>query len=230
MAKIDIARNGKPAVAQGLRRQVADALREAILRGEYPPGTPLGEVEISKRFGVSRGPVREAIVELEKEFLVRTYPNRGSFVAELKEHEFDEILRLRAVLEPLAMENAQRYATPAKIASLHSLLLELEESAVTADPHLFLRKDFEFHLAIWEMSQQPLLQEILIRITKPMFVFSAVLQDRYLRRGMDWLKAARTHQNMLDYVAGKTSMTACECFQPIVEISRHADRKIIFGS
>jgi len=101
----------------GLRNKVAEARREAIKEGVYPPGSPLGEVELAQRFGVSRGPVREALIQLEKECLVRSYPNRGCFVAELSEQEFEEILRLRSILEPVAMEEARSRASKRQIAT-----------------------------------------------------------------------------------------------------------------
>ena len=76
--------------ARNLRGLVAQGVRDAILAGDYPPGSPLGEQELAERFSVSRGPVREALVQLEREYLVRSHPNRGFFVSVLTEREFDE--------------------------------------------------------------------------------------------------------------------------------------------
>lgn len=223
------ARDNQRAVP-GLRNQVAHALRDAIKEGVYPPGSPLGEVELAHRFGVSRGPVREALVQLEKEYLVRSYPNRGCFVAELSEQEFEEILRLRSILEPVAMEEARRRASKRQVAALQLMLHELEEIGRSGDFSTFLEKDFEFHHTIWRLSEQHLLEGILVRLSKPMFVFSEILRDRYLRSGMDLVEAARDHQQMVDFMAGRSEQSAAECFKPVVVLTERKDRSVIFGS
>ncbi|MCX6621284.1 MAG: GntR family transcriptional regulator [Acidobacteria bacterium] len=214
----------------GLRSKVAKALRDDIKKGIYSPGSPLGEVELAERFGVSRGPVREALIELEKEYLVRSYPNRGCFVAELSEQEFEEILRLRSILEPLAMEEARRRVSKRQIAELQLILHELEEVGESGDLSAFFEKDFEFHHRIWEFSGQHLLAEILVRICKPMFVFSEIMRDRYKRSGMDLAEAARGHQKIMNYMVGQTDLSASACFDPVVEMTENKDRPVIFGS
>lgn len=229
MARQSFARDNHRAVP-GLRNQVAQALRDAIKEGVYPPGSPLGEVELACRFGVSRGPVREALVELEKEYLVRSYPNRGCFVAELSEQEFEEILRLRSILEPVAMEEARRRASKRQVAALQLMLHELDEIGRTGDLSTFLEKDFEFHHTVWKLSEQHVLEGILVRLSKPMFVFSAILRERYRRCGMDLMEAARDHQKMLDYVAGQTEQCAAACFEPVVVLTQTKDWPVIFGS
>ncbi|MCL4853817.1 MAG: GntR family transcriptional regulator [Bryobacterales bacterium] len=212
-----------------MRFQVAQAIRDAIRDGVYAPGSPLGEVELAERFGVSRGPVREALVELEKECLVRSFPNRGSFVAELSENEFAEILRLRALLEPVAMEEARRRASKLQLRELQLMLTELEEIGKSGDLSTFLKRDFEFHHTIWKLSGQHLLEGILVRLVKPMFVFSEILRDRYLRHGMDLVEAARDHRLMVDYMTGQTELSAAECFTPVVVLTERRDRPVIYG-
>src|SRR5215475_4676467 len=105
-------RSAAPRTSRTLRETIVESIRSAITDGIYPPGTPLAEVELAQRFKVSRGPIREALIQLQSEFLVRSYPNRGTFVHSLTEQEFDEIERLRGLLEPLAMEYAKANATP----------------------------------------------------------------------------------------------------------------------
>jgi DNA-binding GntR family transcriptional regulator len=229
MAKALFARDNHRAIP-GLRNKVAEALREAIKEGVYRPGSPLGEVELAQRFGVSRGPVREALIQLEKECLVRSYPNRGCFVAELSEQEFEEIVWLRSILEPVAMEEARRRASKRQVAALQLMLHELDEIGRTGDLSAFQEKDFEFHHTIWELSGRRLLAEILVRLSKPMFVFSAILRERYRRCGVDLTEAARGHQKMLDYMAGQTEQTAAACFEPVVVFTETKDRPVIFGS
>ena len=72
-------------------QSIANALRVEILRGKLQGGQPLKQDEIAAQFGVSKIPVREALVQLKAEGLVNFYPNRGAFVSELSAAEADEI-------------------------------------------------------------------------------------------------------------------------------------------
>jgi DNA-binding GntR family transcriptional regulator len=76
------------------------ALRELILRGDFPAGARLGEVELAERLGVSRTPVREALARLAVEGLVEIAPNRGARVTSWSVGELEAVFELRAALEP----------------------------------------------------------------------------------------------------------------------------------
>ena len=178
------------------------------MRGEYPPGSPLGEVELAQRFGVSRGPVREALIQLEREYLVRFFPNRGCFVTTMAEQEFDEILMLRSVLEPIALNLARQRATPADLAKIRKLLRSLESVARRRDQREYVGKDYEFHVAIWELSGQALLTEVLKRISAPVFVFESMLEERYRRADYDVVADARAHRSLVEFLEGKTANDA----------------------
>src|SRR3982750_1889647 len=66
---------------------IAESLRDEILRGEIPAGQPLRQEELAERFGVSRLPVRDALLRLEAQGLVHVFPNRGAFVISLSAGE-----------------------------------------------------------------------------------------------------------------------------------------------
>src|SRR5947207_7179212 len=72
--------------------------REAILRGDFAPGERLREVEIAARHDVSRGPVREALLQLEQEGLVILRRNRGAVVARMSRADLEEVYSLRLAL------------------------------------------------------------------------------------------------------------------------------------
>jgi DNA-binding GntR family transcriptional regulator len=199
------------------------------MRGDYPPGSPLGEVELAQRFGVSRGPVREALIQLERECLVRSFPNRGCFVTTLSEQEFDEIVRLRSVLEPIALQHARDRASPQDIADLQRRLRDLERLASKGDQRAYAGKDYDFHVAIWELSGQKLLTELLKRISAPVFVFVAIVEKRYIDAGYDTTADARAHRIIVDYLARKTSKDAHACLQPVLDVAMHAEKPIVFG-
>ncbi len=75
------------------------ALRQALLDREFDPGEPLTELELSRRFRVSRTPVREALAKLERDHLVRVVPKKGAFVRTLSHDELRDLYEVREALE-----------------------------------------------------------------------------------------------------------------------------------
>lgn len=123
--------------------RVADELREAILRGAYPPGTRLRQEELAGQYGASRVPVREALRLLESEGLVTTVANAGAWIARLSLQECVELYQVRERIEPLLL----RYSMPELSEDQIDRLAELAETmARTTDVEHFLELDREFHL------------------------------------------------------------------------------------
>ena len=85
---------------------VARLLRQAILDGALPGGSVIRQEEVARKFGVSRVPIREALLKLEGEGLVETQPRKGVVVTVLSTDDFEEILEMRFALESLAVERA----------------------------------------------------------------------------------------------------------------------------
>ena len=123
--------------------RVADELREAILRGTYPPGTRLRQEELAGQYGASRVPVREALRLLESEGLVTTVANAGAWIARLSVQECVELYQVRERIEPLLL----RYSMPELSEGQIDRLAELADTmARTTDVEHFLELDREFHL------------------------------------------------------------------------------------
>ncbi len=104
-------------------------LRGLVLEGDYRPGSRLKEAEIASRLGVSRTPVREALLQLELEGLVELIPNRGAVVRELSRADVHEILVLRAILEAYCASTAATTMDPGEIDELESLHDRIAEVA-----------------------------------------------------------------------------------------------------
>ena len=123
--------------------RVADELREAILRGTYPPGTRLRQEELAGQYGASRVPVREALRLLASEGLVTTVANAGAWIARLSLQECVELYQVRERIEPLLL----RYSMPELSEGQIDRLAELADTmARTTDVEHFLELDREFHL------------------------------------------------------------------------------------
>ncbi len=132
-------------VRQSLADGVADELRRALIAGELADGAPIPEVHVATRLGVSRGPVREALIELERDGVVE-FDSRGrSLVRPLTEEDFEEIFQLRLAIEPLAARLAAQRMTPEDHANFEGLLAGLDECGTWEKFHAW---DVEFHEAI----------------------------------------------------------------------------------
>jgi len=137
---------------------IAGALRSAILQGEYKSGQPLPQDEVAARFGVSKIPMREALLQLRAEGLVTFYPNRGAVVSELSAEEVDEIYAMRIALETLALRRAIPHITKADFVRLEGLITIMDDERAALP---WSELNWEFHAALYAPCRMPrLLDEI----------------------------------------------------------------------
>lgn len=134
-----------------LGETVAEVIRKAILDGTLKPGDVLQENTLSQQLSVSRSPVREALLQLERERLVEGRVNKSSVVRTPTAEEIYQIYTIRASLEGLAAGWAAGRATPALIKKLRGMADDLNKLTSKAkgqgDAEL-LRQAFDFHAAI----------------------------------------------------------------------------------
>jgi DNA-binding GntR family transcriptional regulator len=135
-----------PARRRGLADEVADRIREAIFSGAYEPGAQLRELELSGALDVSRGPVREALLRLEREGLVRSAWHRGATVTTLSPEDVAELVSLRGALEQLAVQQIIAHASDEDIAAIEKAANRMER---VTDVHEMVRRDIEFHDAVF---------------------------------------------------------------------------------
>jgi DNA-binding GntR family transcriptional regulator len=110
-----------------IREAVYDKLKTDIMSGIYRPGERLLETVLAKELDVSRTPIRDALVRLEKEGLIKTIPHRGVFVRKLSKEDIRDFYQTRSVLEGLGAKLAAVNATPADRSRLEAMLKEMEE-------------------------------------------------------------------------------------------------------
>jgi DNA-binding GntR family transcriptional regulator len=128
----------------GLARLVAERLADAIVYNEFGPGEPLREEVLTRRFRISRSPIREAFRILEQEGLVVFLPRRGVRVAPLSRDRIAEIYECRAVLEAMAAGRAAEHATAEALASLKRTYRRMAAAAARRD----IRRYFEHNVEL----------------------------------------------------------------------------------
>jgi DNA-binding GntR family transcriptional regulator len=135
---------------QSLVDAVVRQLESAIFSGELAPGTKLSEPRLAEQFGVSRGPLREAIRRLEGRRLVERQPNFGARVATLSMSDLRDLLVVREALEGMAARCAAVVMTDKELQELSTLLDEhRQQKEVRAGKGYYQEgKDFDFHFRI----------------------------------------------------------------------------------
>lgn len=130
---------------RSIEDEIISRLRNAIVSGQFPPGTHLNESEIAKQMAVSRIPIREAIKKLEQEGLVVRHPNKGVYVISFTEQDVREAFSLRARLEGMAFEWAIPNMVTTDMAQLRALVQEQETAIKARNYDELARLDMRFH-------------------------------------------------------------------------------------
>ena len=152
-----------------LKDMAADMLRDQISSGHIPEGTRLTEREISRLLGISRMPVRDALLMLEAEGLVVSRPD-GRYVIELTEKDVRDIHQLRETLERMAAELAAANIDDENRDQLWAAIAKMEAAVAGGDPADCTRADMALHRTIWRQADNPHLLRVLDAMLGAVFV------------------------------------------------------------
>jgi DNA-binding GntR family transcriptional regulator len=141
-----------------LSGQVRDMLRDQIMAGKLSPGERLTETDLSQRLKVSRGPLREAILQLTEEGLLIKKTYKGLRVRSISLRELEELYSMRTTLERFAFEEAWEKKTDAALDDLRTRFDYLEQSRNAQDISAAVNGEIHFHSWIYELSDHSLLQ------------------------------------------------------------------------
>lgn len=147
--------DARPAVKMSER--LRERIEEEIATGRLPPGSALDEVALAERFGVSRTPVREALIQLTAEGLVESRPRRGAVVTSLGPARLLEMFEVMAELEALCARQAARRMTTEEQQALVAAHGACE--AARGDPDAYFYANERFHAAIYAGSHNGFLAE-----------------------------------------------------------------------
>ncbi|MBF8179174.1 GntR family transcriptional regulator [Herminiimonas contaminans] len=141
--------------SETLREQI----EEMIAVGTLKPGQHLDETVLAEKFGVSRTPIREALIQLASMGIIVIRPRRGAIVAEIGPQQLIEMFEVMAELEAMCARLAARRMSPAEHAVLKATHLACKEARDEADSDAYFYKNEEFHRQIYIGSKNAFLEE-----------------------------------------------------------------------
>ena len=181
---------------------VADILREVILAGTLQGGQPLRQEELATKFGLSRGPIREALRQLEGEGLIVFYPHRGAVVSPLSLAEVQEICDIRIALETAALRLAMPHLSEEALKRAEEILDEADQP--TTGVAQWSEINWKFHATLYAPANRPRLFALIKAQHAQM--------DRYLRVHFSLLnykqQAQQEHRQILEACQRRDESTA----------------------
>ena len=194
-----------PAVKRSLADDVVDRLRDAILHGSFKPGEALREEQLATMLDVIRGPVREALVQLEREGLVVVRRHRGATVARLSRGDLEEVYSLRLALERLAMLRAARYATDEDFAAMEAVMAAFDVALARGPSEKEIAElDLRFHDLIYRAARHQRMYDCWSNLRSQIYIFLLLrnvvnpdFRDVTIKSHADLLEALRARDEVL---------------------------------
>jgi len=184
--------NSLPALVQA-------EIEQLILRGELATGQRINESDLASRFGMSRGPIREALRALEASRLVRSEKNRGVFVREVSVDEADEIYDVREALDQLVGQRVAERATPDQLFELETVVAAMDGATGAHDIKSYHALNLKFHDMLVDFAGNARLTESYRLLTKGLLLFRL----RGLQDGGGFAVSNTEHKAVLEAVAAR---------------------------
>jgi DNA-binding GntR family transcriptional regulator len=135
-----------------LARMAYERLRDSILNGQLLPGEIYNEMALAKELGISRTPVREALLELSAQGLVTFLPRKGVIVRHYTRADVEEIFELRRVVELAAIEKVAKASPPHDLSKIEKTLHDQRNATKKQDFIAFLKADRTFHTTFSQLT------------------------------------------------------------------------------
>ncbi len=189
-----------------LGQEVHAILRRMIQRGELAPGERLVEERLAGQLGLSRTPVREALLRLAQEGLLTRHSRGGYEVRPLTREEVEEAIGVRAVLESYAAELAARRVGPEGLAEIGENLADFQKALDARDEEWLLQLNSDFHDLVYRAAASKLLYRLLSELQDEVERISRVLMSN-MPAG-EW--SIKDHQELLDALGAHDPARAAE--------------------
>lgn len=197
---------------------VGDRIRASIIDGTMSPGSQLSEVELANRFGVSRGPVREAFQRLVQEGLLHSEPHRGVFVPVMSAADIDDVYVAREALETAAVQRIM--ANPGSLSALQALdrlVRRMRKAEVAGDWKEVADLDLEFHIALVRAAGSPRLERMFATVISETRLCMSVLAGAYDARD----DLVDEHRQIVDF------MRENDAGRAVATLKKHFDDAVI---
>jgi DNA-binding GntR family transcriptional regulator len=190
---------------QTVTSAVAEELRRRIISGRYAGGEQIRQEAVAAELGVSRIPIREALLQLEAEGLVVIHTHKGAIVAALSADDAVDLFEARLALESILLKKAVAAASSDDIARIGRCLDEYQRAVKSgSEPETLSRLNWAFHTALCEPARRPRMMAILLSL------YAAT--DRYLRLQIDRpeakIKALDDHRAIYEAFKARRSSIA----------------------
>ena len=187
-----------------LHDDVADVIRQVILRGDIAPGEKINQAQIALKLGTSRGPVREGLKRLREEGLVREVPYKGTFVIEITPTYIEELYGIRRTLEGYAIRCAIERAGPEDLEKLQAVVEQMQQITSPTDLDHSVELDLSFHYLICKAAHH----ELLLHLWKSIEAGVRLCLAHRHRTYRDLHKHLDTHRKILAAIEAKDAEEA----------------------
>ena len=159
--------------SQSLPMVLEQEIERVILSGEFGPGDRINEKELALRFGISRGPIREALRSMDSSGLVEQVPNRGFFVRELSAEQACDVYEVRAALFGLAGKLLAERISDEGIGRVRTFIADMDKAVAADDFEAYVKLNFAFHEFIVRNAGNPTLAQQYLGLVKQLRLYRA---------------------------------------------------------
>jgi len=212
---LDVPRLRRP---NGLKEQAYDQLRSLILRGQLAPETVYSATHFAQRLGVSRTPVREALLQLVTEGFLTVFKQEGYSLRRFTEKEIRELFETRRLIETYVAEQITGKLTDPDVRQLRATLKSMAALAGQGDTAGFLETDRAFHMTLVNRLDNRLLASIMENIRGQVSLFAMQAVSSHKGRTAEIL---REHGDIIDALAGKDPRKAVKAVIDHLQTTEH---------
>lgn len=215
---VDQKDTGMVSARSRVRDAIIEYLRELILGGELAPGDTLHESELTKRFGTSRSPVREALIHLEQDGLVQIVPKKGTIVTPIDPDQLKQALFIRTALEATNIELLCQTITLEQLGTLRENLLQQKSLLEFGEFQSVFRSFDQFHLLLCEFNKLPRIWEIIRKEKLSLDRLHALERNHWPRLEMLY----KQHESIVDALEARDTQTCVELIQTHADLDFEA--------
>lgn len=209
-----------------LTEQAAESIRRRIVQGILQSGEPLSEIALAQELGVSKTPVREALIQLKRQGLVDIHPQRGTFVFTMDAPQVRDLAEMRAILESAALRLAVERDGEALCLAWEPILTAMRDATRAGDAEVYRALDGDFHQAIVDAAGNRFLSEAYSGIA---FRVQALRSRLSLDPALN-LASFDEHEQLLDLVRNRRSKKASDLLLSHIEGTRDRYLTILVGA